>query len=91
VTDTWQLPEDWREAIEEPPPDAVLDYAVLAQEVFWQEHVMLYGRERAEELQSQVLAAVAAVRVSPRQRVARILADAGWTDAALAAGESEQQ
>jgi hypothetical protein len=28
---------------------------------------------------------------TPEQRVARILADAGWTDAALAAGESEQQ
>ena len=28
---------------------------------------------------------------TPGQRVARILTDAGWTDAALAAGESEQQ
>jgi hypothetical protein len=69
----WQLPVDWREAIADPPADALLDPAALAAEVFFGEHVMLYGLPRALELQPEVDAAIARARPNLRERIARIL------------------
>mgnify|MGYP001587423474 CR=1 FL=1 len=81
--DTWELPQDWQDAIANPSPDAELDPAVLAATVFFQEHAFIYGLERAEELQSAVEAAIARVHVDPAGRIARILDGAGWTDKRL--------
>lgn len=87
MTDTqpaWELPQDWQDAIANPSPDAELDPAILAATVFFQEHAFIYGLERAQELQPEVEAAIARVRVDPAGRLARILDAAGWTDRRLA-------
>ncbi len=63
------------------PDGGVVDHSFTMDQVF------LDGRDLTEamaELRTRVRQAE-----TPEQRVARILTDAGWTDAALGAGESE--
>jgi len=87
VTDAWRLPEEWRAYLDE--ADETLEFPdmfAVAEMLFHDNHLMMYGRDRAQELQPEVVAAVAELRgVGSRKRVARILTDAGWTDAAIGA------
>lgn len=84
MTGAWQLPDDWRTYLAEASETLAFPSQFdLAEMLFYDDHLLAYGRDRALELQPGVVAAVAALRGSPRQRVARILTDAGWTDAAL--------